>query len=248
MRSEEVWIDEGPSRRRRDQSGVRSKGTGRSQKGGRREVRALESVVDEFVSVLGARASARAIRRYEAALQAFEAFRYDEARKILSPMAKEYADVSAVHEMLGLCLYRAGQWKRAAQEIETALQLNPTWIFNHHVLADCHRALGNHGRVSELWKEVSESSPNPEIMAEARIVYAGSLADQGRMQDALHVLSRQAADVKRAEEHHIRQWYVIGDLHDRMGNVIEARRFFERVMAHEPGFADVVERLAALGS
>jgi hypothetical protein len=33
-----------------------------------------------------------------------------------------------------------------------------------------------------------------------------------------------------------------------MGNVIEARRFFERVVAFEPGFADVVERLASLGS
>ena len=247
-RSEEVWIDEGSTRRRRGTSGTRSRTTGRAQKGGRKEVRALDSVIDEFESALGQKASGRAIRRYEAALQAFEAYRYDDARKILGPMSKEYSDVSAVHEMLGLCLYRGGQWKKAAEEIEAALVLNPDWIFNHAVLADCHRALGNHMRVNELWKEVSDASPGPEMMAEARIVYAGSLADQGRMQDALQVLVRQTADVKRAEEYHLRQWYVIGDLHDRMGNVIEARRFFERVMMHDAGFADVVERLAALGS
>ena len=226
---------------------MRSKGTGRAQKGGRKEVRALDAVVEEFESALGTRAAGRAIRRYEAALQAFEAFRYDEARKILVPMAKEYSDVSAVHEMLGLCQYRAGQWKKAVAEIERALELNPEWIFNHAVLADCHRALGNHARVKELWKEVSEASPAPELMAESRIVYAGSLADQGHVEEALSVLSRQTADNKRPAEHHLRQWYVIGDLHDRAGNIIEARRFFERIVSHEPGFADVVERLASLG-
>ena len=248
-RSQEVWVDEGSSSRgRRQPTGARAKSTGRAQKGGRKEVRALDSVVEEFERALGARGSGRAIKRYEAALQAFEAYRYDEARKILSPMSKEYADVSAVHEMLGLCLYRGGQWKKAAQEIEHALQLNPEWIFNHAVLADCYRALGNHDRVASLWREVSEASPNPETMAEARIVYASSLADQGNLEGAMEVMSRQTGELKRPSEYHLRQWYVVGDLFDRMGNVIEARRFFERVVAFEPGFADVVERLASLGS
>jgi hypothetical protein len=67
------------------------------------------------------------------------------------------------------------------------------------------------------------------------------------VEEALSTLSRQAADNKRPSEHHLRQWYVIGDLHDRAGNVIEARRFFERIVMHDAGFADVVERLASLG-
>ena len=150
--------------------------------------------------------------------------------------------------MLFRSLYRASQWKRAAQEIEVALQLNPEWIFNHAVLADCYRALGDHARVATLWREVSEASPNPETMAEARIVYASSLADQGNLDGALDVMSKQMGELKWPSEYHLRQWYVVGDLHDRMGNVIEARRFFERVVAFEPGFADVVERLASLGS
>ena len=242
-------MDEGSSTRpRRQPTGARSRSTGRAQKGGRKEVRALDSVIEEFERALGGRAAGRAVKRYEAALQSFEAFRYEEARKILAPMAKEYADVSAVHEMYGLCLYRAGQWKRAAEEIERALLLNPGWIFNHAVLADCYRALGNHARVEELWKEVAAASPNPELVAEARIVQAGSLADRGHLIEALSFMDKTANDVKRPAEHHLRQWYVIGDLHDRLGNVIEARTFFERVAVHDPGFADVVERLAALGS
>ena len=79
-------------------------------------------------------------------------------------------------------------------------------------------------------------------------MYASSLADQGNLEGALDVMAKQMNELKRPSEYHLRQWYVVGDLHDRMGNVIEARRFFERVVAFEPGFADVVERLASLGS
>ena len=243
-RTREEWVDEGSVRRGRGRTESRERG-GASRP--RREVRALETVVEEFDRVLGNRAAARAVRRYELALNDFEAFRYDEARKILVPMAKEYADVFDVHDMLGLCLYRGGQWKKAAEELETALRLKPTWIFNHAPLADCHRAMGNHDRVEELWREVSEASPAQELMAESRIVMAGSLADRGMIDGALELMSRQAADVPKPAEFHLRQWYVIADLHDRAGNVIEARRFFSRISAADAQFADVAERLASLG-
>ena len=246
-REDEVWIDEGSTRRRAEPV-KRSKATGRVQKGGRKEVRALDSVVEEFERSLGVRGSARALKRYEAALQAFEAFRYDDARKILSPMAKEYSDVAAVHELLGLCLYRAGQWKRAITELEASLSLNPEWIFNHAVLADCYRAVGNYKRVEQLWNEIAEASPHAELLAEARIVYASSLADQKMIESAQKVMAKAMGELKRPFEYHLRQWYVIADLYDRQGNVIEARRFFERIATHEANFADVAERLATLGA
>jgi tetratricopeptide (TPR) repeat protein len=246
-RSREDWIDEGSTRPIRRPSGVRGKITGRSQKGGRKEVRALDAVVEEFEKVLGSRASSRAIKRYEAALQAFEAHRYDDARKILSPMAREYADVSAVREMFGLCLYRGGQWKRALGELETAVKLNPDWIFNHAVIADCHRALGNHQLVEQYWRELAEASPHPELMAEGRIVMAGSLADRGLFVEAMELMDKAAGDMKRPSEYHLRQWFVIADLYDRQGNVIKARHFFERIALHDAQFVDVAERLSTLG-
>jgi len=52
---------------------------------------------------------------------------------------------------------------------------------------------------------------------------------------------------KRVREHHLRQWYVLADLHDRAGDTIAARRWFREVAHHDPGFADVDERLRALG-
>ena len=245
-RSRVEWIDEGRVGQR-DRSDNGQKPSARRGRSGSKHLRAIDSVVDEFESKLGKKAAPRAIKRYEAALEPFEAHRYDEARKILLPMAREYDGVSAVHEMLGLCLYRAGNWAAAARELERALQINPGWIFNHAVLADCHRALKNFERVEELWEELASASPNAEIVAEGRIVLAGSHADRGDLEAALASMATARSDNGRPAEHHLRQWYVIADLHDRMGDVVQARNFFERVLRHDPGFADVVERLASLG-
>jgi hypothetical protein len=40
---------------------------------------------------------------------------------------------------------------------------------------------------------------------------------------------------------------VLGDLFDRSGDVIKARRYFSLVAEHDREFADVVERLRTLG-
>ena len=248
-RSREDWVDEGSTRapRRATGLGVRARATGRAQKGGRKEVRALDSVVEQFEKALGTKASPRALKRYDAALQAFEAHRYDEARKILNPMSREYSEVAAVREMLGLCLYRGGQYKRALAELETALQLNPDWIFNHAVIEDCHRALGQHQMVEKYWRELQEASPHPELMAEGRIVMAGSMADRGQVTEAISLMEKAAGDMKRPSEYHLRQWFVIADLYDKEGNVIKARQYFERIAAIDPSFVDVAERLSTLG-
>ena len=249
-RSREDWVDEGSVRpaRKAPSFGPRSKGTGRPQKGGRKEVRALDSVVEQFEKALGSKASPRALKRYDAALQAFEAHRYDDARKILNPMSREYSEVAAVREMLGLCLYRGGQWKRALVEFEASLKLNPDWIFNHAVIADCHRALGEHQMVEKYWQELQEASPHPELMAEGRIVMAGSMADRRQITEALALMEKAAGDMSRPSEYHLRQWFVIADLYDKEGNVIKARQFFERIAAIDPGFVDVAERLSTLGA
>ena len=248
VRSRVDWLDEGSTRSRKSGPRPVKAASSRTRKGGRRDVRALDTVVEEFVRVLGVRASTRAIKRYEAALHEFEAQHYGESQKILTPMAREYPDVAAVHEMLGLCLYRSGTWKRAAAELERALELAPDWIFNHAVLADCHRALGDHGRTEQLWRELADASPHPEVLAEGRIVMAGSFADRGLFDEALQLMDKVSAEAKNPAEFQLRQWFVIADLHDRQGNPIMARRFFERVAAHDPGFVDVAERLATLGA
>jgi tetratricopeptide (TPR) repeat protein len=166
---------------------------------------------------------------------------------ILVPLARECADVAAIRELLGLCYYRESNWTRAIDQLEAALALNPKWIFNHAVLADCHRAKQNFSRVEELWEEIAEASPHPELLAEARIVYAMTLADQDDLQRALGIMVKTLTNTKRVQEYHLRQWYVVADLYDRLGNVIKAREVFQRIADIEADFADVAERLSVLG-
>jgi tetratricopeptide (TPR) repeat protein len=114
------------------------------------------------------------------------------------------------------------------------------------VLADCYRALHRYGRVDELWDELRAASPGAELVAEGRIVAAGALADQGRVEDAIGLLERARHGGPRPREHHLRLWYALGDLYERAGDVPRARDLFRRVASAEPDFADVAERLSAL--
>ncbi len=83
--------------------------------------------------------------------------------------------------------------------------------------------------------------------AEGRIVAAGSLADRGDLPGALKLMTKGAEVPKKVRDHHLRQWYVLGDLYDRSGDVIKARRFFSLVAENDREFADVAERLRTLG-
>jgi tetratricopeptide (TPR) repeat protein len=162
------------------------------------------------------------------------------------PVLREVPELAFAHELAGLALYSTGQWRKAAAELELARQLDGT--LNHHaVLADCYRGLKRYSEVDALWLELREGSPEPELMAEGRIVAASALADQGDLAGALKVMDRATAVPKKRRDYHLRQWYVIGDLHDRSGDVIKARQFFGLIAGSDPDFADVRSRLAALG-
>jgi predicted TPR repeat methyltransferase len=101
--------------------------------------------------------------------------------------------------------------------------------------------------VDKLWLEVREGSPGPALMAEGRIVAAGALADRGDLRGALKLMERAGEAPKKVRDHHLRQWYVLGDLHDRSGDIIKARRFFGMVAQVDGDFADVADRLRGLG-
>jgi tetratricopeptide (TPR) repeat protein len=180
------------------------------------------------------------------AQQALDRERLDEARRIASALAKEVPGVAAVHELLGLTAYRTGRWKQAAAELELAQTMRPN-VELLPVLADTYRALHRYSDVERIWSEVREISPGAEIMAEARIVVAGAHADRGDLQGALRTMAKAATVPKRVRDHHLREWYVLGDLHDRAGDTLEAARWFRLVAEHDRDFVDVDERLRALG-
>jgi tetratricopeptide (TPR) repeat protein len=186
------------------------------------------------------------MERLAAATEALERERYGDALRMVQSVLKNLPTVGAGHEVAGIALYRLGEWRKAAAELEQARTLHPA-PEQLPVLADCYRALRRYGEVDALWREIRETSPAPAVMAEGRIVAAGALADQGDIAGALKLLIRVADAPKRVRDYHLKQWYVIADLYDRSGDIVKARNFFKRVAAVDPRYADVSDRLAMLG-
>lgn len=253
----EQWIDNGPLRSAALKATVRAQrpeanSDPRIAETGSKPVRRRKSsdlapeVADELTKAAPAARAAKYRERLTTAADALDRGRYDDARRMVQPVLRDLPEMAFGHEIAGLAFYRTGQWRKAAAELEVARELDRS--LNHHaVLADCYRALKRYDLVDRLWLELREGSPEPALMAEGRIVAAGALADQGNLKDALKLMERAADAPKKVRDHHMRQWYVLGDLHDRSGDIIKARRLFGMIYEVDPQFADVTDRLRSLG-
>ena len=264
----ESWVDDGPIRAvareaserartadprgddpsvsERDRQAGTGMSAGRASTGRRRSGELDPAAAAEVEKAAGAQRSAKYNERLTSAAEALERGRFDDARRMVQPVLRDLPNVATAHEIAGLAFYSTGQWRKAVAELETARQLDGS-VRHHPVLADCYRAMRRYDKVAELWAELKAASPAPALMAEGRIVAAGALADQGDLRAALGLLERAREMPKKIREHHLRQWYVLGDLLDRSGDIIEARRFFGMVAHADSEFADVVQRLASLG-
>lgn len=154
--------------------------------------------------------------------------------------------MAEARELYGLTLYRLGRWKDAARELSAFVELSDGSTEQHPVLADCRRALGQYGEVDRLWEELREASPNGALVAEGRIVAAGSLADQGDLAGAIRLLAKGFRFPRQPQDHHLRRAYALGDLYERAGEVPQARSMFLRVAEIDPPYLDSGERAAAL--
>ena len=246
----EKWVDDGPLRAvaaeatERAMTPMPAQPTARTRPSGTLDPDVAAVVQREA----GSQRSARYQERLTSAAEALERGRYDDARRMVQPVLRDLPNVAMGHEIAGHAFYATGQWRKAVAEIEKARELDRS-LSHHPVLADCYRALHRYDKVAELWRELKEASPDPALMAEGRIIAAGALADQGDLSGALALMQKAATVPKtgKIREHHLRQWYVLGDLHDRAGDVIDARRFFTLVAQADADFADVRQRLSNLG-
>jgi tetratricopeptide (TPR) repeat protein len=240
-RQTEEWVDEG-SVRAEAVAATRRAADGRP----RRPAEIDPEVVAEIEAALSPERAKRLTERLASASAALDRERFEEAKRMVTPLTRELPHVAAVHEVSGLASYRLGRWKQAAQSLELARQLHPDPALLP-VLADCYRALRRWHDVDAIWDEIKSTSPPHDVMAEGRIVVASSQAERGDITGAIATMQSVAQPPKRVREHHLRQWYVLADLHDRAGDTIAATRWFREVAHHDPGFADVDERLRALG-
>jgi tetratricopeptide (TPR) repeat protein len=206
----------------------------------------LDPVVEAEIAETAGRRSAELLQRLSSASEALDRERFDEAHRIVAPLIRQFPGVAAVHELAGLASYRSGRWEPAITELEAARAISPSMALLP-VLADCYRALRRWDEVEAIWQEVRAASPAHEVAAEARIVFAGSLADRGDLKAAIKLFSAATRVPKVVRDHHLRQWYVLADLYDRAGDTVAAARWFRTIADLDPTYVDVVDRLRALG-
>jgi tetratricopeptide (TPR) repeat protein len=241
-RTTDQWIDEGSVRDAAEAATQRA--GGRSTP--RRDAEIDPAVAAEIHDALPADRAKRLTERLASASAALDRERFEEARRMVTPLAKELPQVAAVHEVGGLACYRLGRWSDAAKSLELARQLHPDPSLLP-VLADCYRAMGRWNDVDDVWGEIRAASPPHDVMAEGRIVAASALADRGDLKGAIALMSSVAQPPKRVRDHHLRQWYVLADFYDRAGDTLAATRWFRQVAASDAEFADVKARLRSLG-
>jgi tetratricopeptide (TPR) repeat protein len=163
-----------------------------------------------------------------------------EKAKALAPRS------AAVREVLGLASYGLGRWQDALTELKAYKRISGRPDQNH-LIADSLRGLGRPQEAVPLAEEAIRAKGVPnEAKAEAVIVAASALADQGRFAEALAFLSRAKTRADVAEDYTLRLWYVKGDILERAGRRSEAADEFRRVVRHDPAAFDAAERLAAL--
>jgi tetratricopeptide (TPR) repeat protein len=197
---------------------------------------------------LTARGRERIVTQLQAAVEAYNRGRYEEAARRISPVAETAPRVPGVREVAGLANYRAQRYRAAAAHLRAHFDLTQR-VDNLPALMDSERAMGHARAVAKYFAEVRSASPAPEVLSEARIVMASSLADHGDLEAAVQLLVESGAEkpVRNPAERHLRQWYVLADLLERTGDVPRARQLFARVASAEPSAYDVDERLDELG-
>ncbi len=264
--SPEEWIDEGPLRHEAQGAATRAATRPKSSNANdqrpdrgasikRRPAAAVAAAEagdgaarhDDVEHAVGPRRATRLRDQFKLAESAFRRERYPDAKRILRDLVVEAPDAASFRELNGLVMYRLGRWKLAIAELEAHRDLMGGTARNLPVLADCYRALKRYAKVEALWAELRDASPAAEIVAEGRIVMAGAHADRGNLSAALEVMRPAEAVPRRIHDHHLRMWYVLGDLLDRAGENTQARRYFARIRDIVPDYADVADRLATLG-
>ena len=155
---------------------------------------------------------------------------------------------AAARELHGLACYRLGKWEEAIRHLELVDSAGD----DHSqlpVIMDCNRALGRSSQVEKLWLDLKRSSPDADVLVEGRLVLASTRAQRGDPEGAIEFLMSAGAakSLRHPAERHVRQWYLLGDLLEKTGDIPRAREMFERVVRADPDLADAEARLASLG-
>ena len=171
---------------------------------------------------------ARISERMAAGIGAYERERYRDAARILRTVVEAVPNAPVARELLGLSQYHQGNWKAALPNLEMFATLTGLGrpAPGAHGLPPRPRPARSGSRPSS--RSSARGSPDPEVLSEGRLVLAGTRADLGDLDGAVRLLVDAGAGrlVRNPAERHLRQWYVLGDLMERSGDLARARELF----------------------
>ncbi|MGF1707683.1 type IV pilus biogenesis/stability protein PilW [Enterovibrio baiacu] len=130
---------------------------------------------------------------------------------------------------LGLAYLEAGQWERARQNLETAVQYAPTYYRALISFAHYLQEVGEYDQAEEQFKKALRASPRN---GDVRNNYGVFLCRQERYDEA------QAAFAKAIEQPY---YYKMSGSYEnaaicalKSGDAVLAKEWFEKAIAHEP--------------
>jgi tetratricopeptide (TPR) repeat protein len=183
------------------------------------------------------------------AAEGYDRKRYEEALRQGRLVSDAVPGVAPVRELTGLAAYRAERWNMAKIRLRAHFDLSgdPEHL---PLVMDCDRANRRFRAVEKTYGEVEDNEPSADVIAEARIVMASSLADQQRFVEAIDLLVRAGATkiLRNPAYRHVRLWYALADIFDRSGDQVSARELFARVVVADPDAYDARARLDELGA
>jgi tetratricopeptide (TPR) repeat protein len=224
---------------------LRPRPTGRGRPAPRPSARLARELADEIRRTARPGDQDPAIARLARAIELLErgdagaSVREAEKAKALAPRS------SSVREVLGMALYGQRRWAEALTELKAYRRLSGR-VDQNHLMADSLRAIGRPAEAVPLVDEELRGKVPNEAKAEAVIVAASALADQGRWAEALAFLRRARTRDDVSEGYTLRLWYVRGDILARAGRTDEAADEFRKIVRHDVGAFDAAERLAEL--
>jgi tetratricopeptide (TPR) repeat protein len=189
------------------------------------------------------------VANLQRASDAYDRHRYEEALRLANNVSRSVPSVAAVHELAGLSAYRAQRWASARSHLSQHYELSDDPVHLPLVM-DCERARSRYRAVARIYQQIVDAHPSPDVLAEARIVKAEALADEGRYKEAVETLvaGGAAKPLRNPAYRHIRLWYALGDVSDRAGDHATAREMFARVVRSDSEAYDAAQRLDDLGA
>lgn len=183
------------------------------------------------------------------AAESYDRKRFEEALRLSRTVSDAVPGVAPVRELTGLAAYRLERWPIAKSNLRAYFDItgDPEHL---PLVMDCERAGRRYRAVEKTFAQLEESEPSAEVLAEARIVLAASLADQKKFDEAILLLQKSGAAkaLRNPSYRHIRLWYALADVYDRAGDQGAARELFARVVTADPDAYDAALRLEELGA